>query len=69
MRFFTIIAQLINRILIKTIVCIRPFLGPAQCRFYETCTPYAIRQLKEKPPHSAIICIIRRLLFCSPFFK
>jgi putative component of membrane protein insertase Oxa1/YidC/SpoIIIJ protein YidD len=69
MRITLIAQRFINQILIIIALTVRPFLGAAQCRFYETCTPYIVRQLKEKAPHRALWCIVKRLAACSPFYS
>jgi len=58
---------MIARVLIFIITGIRPVLGPVTCKFPETCTPFAIRQLQEKSLGAAIIIIGKRILSCNPF--
>jgi hypothetical protein len=43
-----------------------PFLG-GSCRFYPTCSHYAVDALKTHDLATAIILIVKRLLKCHPF--
>ncbi|MEX0849179.1 MAG: membrane protein insertion efficiency factor YidD [Candidatus Dependentiae bacterium] len=47
--------------------CLRPLLGPAQCRFKLSCGPYAVKQLEEKPLFHALYTICKRVWSCSPW--
>lgn len=51
------------------IMGIRPFLGPAHCKFYPSCTQYALQQLAHKPFISALKLIVKRVFLCNPFTK
>jgi len=44
--------------------CIRPLIGPS-CRFWPTCSAYAIEALKIYPWYKALWLIGKRLLRCS----
>lgn len=46
--------------------CISPFIGPA-CRFYPTCSEYAIEAFKKYNWYKALWLTIKRLLRCHPF--
>ncbi|HEV2601005.1 MAG TPA: membrane protein insertion efficiency factor YidD [Candidatus Babeliales bacterium] len=58
-----------KHLLITCITLLRPILGPAVCRFEETCTPYTIRQLREQNIFRAIWNSTKRLLSCSPLTR
>ncbi len=45
-----------------------PFLG-GQCRFYPSCSNYAIDAITYLPLHKAIFKIIYRIVRCNPFSK
>ncbi|OGN62220.1 MAG: membrane protein insertion efficiency factor YidD [Chlamydiae bacterium RIFCSPHIGHO2_12_FULL_49_11] len=45
---------------------ISPFLGPC-CRFYPSCSHYALSVLQKKPLWRAFGLIIKRLSKCHPF--
>ena len=47
-------------------VCISPFLG-RNCRFYPTCSNYALEALKEYKLFIALKLIIVRVLRCNPW--
>ncbi|MCX7991815.1 MAG: membrane protein insertion efficiency factor YidD [Proteobacteria bacterium] len=47
---------------------ISPLLGP-HCRFYPSCSEYAISALERKGFFKAIFLIFYRLLRCNPLFK
>ena len=49
---------------------VRQFLGPgARCRFFPTCSHYAIECFQEYPFHRALYLSVRRLLKCHPFHE
>jgi putative component of membrane protein insertase Oxa1/YidC/SpoIIIJ protein YidD len=58
---------MIAQFLIFLLRGLRPLLGPAYCKFYVSCTEFAIIQLQEKPLPKACLAIIKRLLSCHPF--
>lgn len=39
------------------------------CRFYPSCSNYALEALEKKKLHHALLLIIKRLLKCHPFCK
>lgn len=43
-----------------------PFLG-GQCRFYPSCSQYAIEVLKSESLTKALYLILKRLFSCQPF--
>ena len=58
---------MIAKILSGIIIGLRPLLGPANCRFEPTCTPYAINQLKTQSVLVALKNIVKRIISCRPF--
>lgn len=50
-------------------VYISGILGPSKCRFYPTCSQYAIEAFEKKPFFKALIMTIWRILRCNPFSK
>ncbi len=46
--------------------CLGPLLGPS-CRYYPTCSHYALEALEKKSAFTAASLILRRLLSCHPF--
>ena len=63
---------IVNCMLIKFIKLyqrmISPFLGN-RCRFYPSCSQYAIDALQQKGFWKGIPLIVWRLLRCNPLFK
>jgi len=47
---------------------ISPFL-PASCKFYPSCSNYALEAINQLPPERALWLILKRLLRCNPFSK
>ncbi|WP_442902164.1 membrane protein insertion efficiency factor YidD [Francisella sp. 19S2-10] len=48
--------------------CISPFI-PARCRYYPTCSEYALEALKSHGILKGLYLTIRRLLRCHPLAK
>ena len=46
---------------------ISPLLGYNKCRFYPTCSNYAILAIKEKGILKGIFLVIYRILRCNPW--
>ncbi|MDA9231119.1 membrane protein insertion efficiency factor YidD [Rickettsiales bacterium] len=46
---------------------ISPLLGYNKCRFYPTCSNYAISAIKEKGIFRGVVLIIYRILRCNPW--
>jgi putative membrane protein insertion efficiency factor len=46
-------------------VCISPFLGPC-CRFYPTCSEYAVIAIRRYGPFRGAFLGLMRLLRCHP---
>lgn len=40
---------------------------PPRCRFYPTCSDYALQAVKQFPLHCALFLILKRLLKCHAF--
>ena len=47
-------------------ICISPFLGPC-CRFYTTCSEYAIIAVRRYGPLRGAFLGLMRILRCHPF--
>jgi uncharacterized protein len=47
-------------------IIISPFLTPC-CRFFPTCSDYAIMAIKRRGPFRGMLMAIMRLLRCHPF--
>ncbi len=43
-----------------------PFLGQC-CRFYPTCSEYAIEAIKKRGALKALVLIFKRLIKCGPW--
>ena len=48
--------------------CISPLL-PNTCRFYPTCSTYAVQAIKEYGAFKGLILAIKRILRCNPRSK
>lgn len=49
-------------------LCISPLL-PKTCRFYPTCSAYAVQAIKEYGAFKGVILAIKRILRCNPKSK
>ena len=49
-------------------LCISPMLPPS-CRFYPSCSEYAVQALQKKPLLKALVMILWRLARCNPLCK
>lgn len=49
-------------------IFVSPFL-PNKCRFYPTCSQYALEALKKHTFFKAFTLIIKRIFSCHPFGK
>jgi putative membrane protein insertion efficiency factor len=45
--------------------CVSPFLPP-RCRFYPSCSTYAIQAIEIHGPLKGLLLAVRRLLRCHP---
>jgi hypothetical protein len=62
--------KLLLFILRTTIKIIRPFLGPrGVCRFYPTCSAYALEAIEKYGVLKGSWLAIKRLAKCHPFHK
>lgn len=48
--------------------CISPYIK-SQCRFYPTCSQYAILAIEKYPVHIAFYKILKRICKCHPFYN
>ncbi|MBR6913695.1 MAG: membrane protein insertion efficiency factor YidD [Treponema sp.] len=49
-------------------VCISP-LYPACCRFYPSCSNYALEAFQKYGPVKGVLLTSKRILRCNPFFE
>ena len=49
-------------------LCISPFL-PSRCRFYPTCSNYAIESFRRYSFIKALVLSLKRLMKCHPFHR
>ena len=47
-------------------VTLSPLLGPA-CRFYPSCSEYAVQAILRHGPFSGLLLAVKRILRCHPF--
>ncbi|AEE15467.1 membrane protein insertion efficiency factor YidD [Treponema brennaborense] len=47
-------------------VCISPLFPPC-CRFYPTCSVYALEAIRKHGPFKGFLMAVRRVLRCNPF--
>lgn len=48
---------------------ISPLLGAGKCRFYPTCSNYAIEAIKKHGAIKGCFLALKRILRCNPFCK
>ena len=48
---------------------ISPYLGHGKCKYYPTCSQYALEAFNKKPFFKALGLTIWRILRCNPFSK
>lgn len=61
-----------NKLFIYLIKCYQRFISPmlaSRCRFYPTCSDYALEAFKEYGATKALYLTLKRLLRCQPFCK
>lgn len=61
---------MIKGIFIFAVTFYRKWISPLKrptCRFYPTCSEYALQSLKKYPVGYAIILILKRISKCHPF--
>ncbi|MEE0133202.1 MAG: membrane protein insertion efficiency factor YidD, partial [Treponema sp.] len=49
-------------------ICISP-LFPPSCRFYPTCSAYALEAIQRHGPFKGFYLAVKRILRCNPFCK
>lgn len=65
-----IIKETLKRLLIGMIKLYRKFISPLKpptCRFYPTCSSYALEAIEKFGPFKGGYLAIRRILKCHPF--
>ncbi|MBV1950929.1 MAG: membrane protein insertion efficiency factor YidD [Cycloclasticus sp.] len=61
-----------SKVFILIIKFYRLFISPviaSRCRFYPTCSAYALQAFEEYKPHKALYLSTHRILRCHPFCK
>jgi len=61
-----------NKLFIYLIKCYQRFISPmfaSRCRFYPTCSEYALEAFMEYGASKALYLTLKRLLRCQPFCK
>ena len=66
----SLIMRILGRFFIGMIrtyqICISPYLLPC-CRFYPSCSEYAIEAIRSRGPVQGFVMALGRLLRCHPF--
>lgn len=63
------VAKILCRFIRFYQVAISPFLGKGKCRFYPTCSNYALESIKKHGALKGSFFAIKRILRCNPFCK
>lgn len=66
------VTRLISYFLIKPIELYRKYISPMKprcCRFYPSCSAYAVLAIKKYGPFKGLLKAIWRILRCNPFSK
>lgn len=64
--------KLLTKVLIYLVLFYRQFISPLKpgcCRFYPTCSAYALEALQKYGPFKGSYLAIKRILKCHPFHK
>jgi uncharacterized protein len=64
------VKRLLSEVLIAPIRLYQRFISPAmapRCRYYPTCSDYAVQAIRELGPVRGLILAAWRLLRCNPF--
>ena len=73
MKIFKIISKGINKFLIGGINFYKKYISPLKkngcCRYYPTCSSYALEALQKYGPLKGSFLSIKRILRCNPFSK
>ena len=63
--------KILNRVLISIIEFYQKYISSFKrvptCRFYPTCSSYALEAIKKYGPYKGSFLAIRRILKCHPF--
>ena len=65
-----LVESFLKRIILWLVVKYRLFVSPAilpRCRFYPTCSSYAVVTIQQNSLLKALILILFRLIRCHPF--
>ncbi|MCX7857740.1 MAG: membrane protein insertion efficiency factor YidD [Deltaproteobacteria bacterium] len=46
---------------------VAPYL-PGECRYYPTCSAYAIEAIEKRGVLKGVFLVLRRILKCNPFY-
>ena len=67
------LGRTVKRFLIAAIrfyqVCLSPLKMRCHCRFYPTCSQYAIEAIEKYGPWKGTLLAVWRILRCNPFSK
>ena len=67
------LGRTVKRFLIAAIrfyqVCLSPLTMRCHCRFYPTCSQYAIEAIEKYGPWKGSLLAVWRILRCNPFSK
>jgi len=67
------LGRTVKRFLIAAIrfyqVCLSPLKMRCHCRFYPTCSQYAIEAIEKYGPWKGSLLAVWRILRCNPFSK
>lgn len=61
-----------SKIIISVIIFYQKFISPLKptsCRFYPSCSSYAIQAIKKHGLYKGILLAIKRILKCHPFHE
>lgn len=71
-QIFSLPGRLLKLIMILLIKCyqwfISPYIGP-HCRFYPTCSAYALQAIEKYGPIKGGVMALKRILRCHPWHK
>ncbi|MFI3256717.1 MAG: membrane protein insertion efficiency factor YidD [Spirochaetales bacterium] len=64
----TLISQFLCFLIRLYQICISPFFPPS-CRFYPTCSAYAIEAIQKHGPIKGFFLACKRIIRCNPYCK
>jgi putative membrane protein insertion efficiency factor len=70
--FYKLTNSLVSRIIILLITAYRTLISPIlpqSCRFYPSCSLYAIQALKKHGFIKGVYLAVRRIIRCNPFHE